>query len=312
MLDTLTRTTPVDRRQGPVSAPTLRVPTFGFLVFAPLVAFLLLAAIGPYVTSSPTAQDLVARLQPPSTSELAGTDSLGRDMLARIADGAGRSLWIGVTATTLAAAIGIALGGLAGLFGGWLDALITAITEVFLAVPTIVLGMTLVTILGQGIAILMTLLVASGWIAFARVTRLQVRAIRSSEFVLAAKASGASTSRIVVWHLVPNVLPVVLTLLCLQIGSVMLWEASLTYLGLGLPVDQVSLGGLVRNGQDHVFDAWWISFFPGLAIAIAVLGFMLLGEWLQRRLEPGGMSDLRGSRHRKKRARFDEDEHEQD
>jgi peptide/nickel transport system permease protein len=276
-----------ETQDGGTSVP----PTRQWLLLVPVVAFVGFALLASVLTASPTSQELVARLHGPTIGSgvldgAFGTDSLGRDVLARVAAGARLSLLVGVIAAGISAAIGVPLGILAGLRGGTADLVITGLIEILLSVPTIVIGIVLAATLGQGMTNLVVLLVVSGWIGFARIARLHVRSLRQADFVLAAVAMGASWGRIAHHHMLPNLAPVLVVVLCQQVAAVMLWEASLTYLGIGMPIDRISLGGLVREGQDQVFSAWWISFFPGLAFAVAVVGFNLLADWIQARMSP--------------------------
>jgi peptide/nickel transport system permease protein len=268
------------------------------LVLLPFAAFIALALIGSLFSVDPVAQNLSARLMPPalidgSWNHPFGTDSLGRDILSRILVAARLSLVIGLVAASISALIGVTLGVLSGAIGGALDTVVTAIVELALSIPTIVIGIVLVSTLGQSMTNLLIILVISGWISYARVVRLQARNLVHSDFVMASVALGAGRSRIAFRHLLPNVLPQVVVLFCQQVAAVMLWEASLTYLGIGLPIERISLGGMIKEGQQQVFDGWWIGVFPGLAIALAVIGFNLLADWLQEAMDPA----RRGARH---------------
>lgn len=277
-------------RMAAPEVTTRRIPA-GVALLIPLTTFLGLVLFGLLGSGSPTIQHLADRLQEPglvsgSTEHLAGTDSLGRDMFARVAAGARLSLLVGLAAAGLSAVIGVGLGLAAGLRGGVVDAVVTAMGEITLSIPTIVLGIVVVSTLGPGMTNLILLLTVTGWIGFARIVRLQAGALASAEFVLAARSMGAAERELAIRHILPNLLPVVIVVMCQQVAAVMIWEASLTYLGIGMPIERISLGGLVREGQEHVFTAWWIGFFPGLAIAMAVIGFNLLADWLQVRLDP--------------------------
>ncbi len=265
------------------------------IALIPLGLFLALAVLGPWFGDDPTAQDLANRLQPPmlfggNWEHPLGTDSLGRDILARILVAARLSLLVGVAAASISAVIGVSLGLVAGSRGGSIDTFITAVVELSLSVPTIVIGIVLVSTLGQSITNLLVILVISGWIGYARVVRLQARNLIHADFITGAVAVGATRTRIAFVHVLPNVMPQVIVLFCQQVAAVMLWEASLTYLGIGLPIERTSLGGMIRDGQEHVFDGWWIAFMPGLAIALAVIGFNLLADWLQRARDPAHRS----------------------
>jgi peptide/nickel transport system permease protein len=258
----------------------------------PVVLFLLLAFAGPYLlTASPTKQDLIGRLARPvldggSWQHPFGTDSLGRDILARIAQGARYSLMVGAIAASGTAVIGITLGMLAGAGGRLADRIITLLADVSMAVPFVVVGIVMTAILGQSLTNVLAILIVSGWVSYARIVRLQTRSLAGSEFVLASVAMGGSRLHIFLRHLLPNLLPILLMLFFQQIAAMMLFEASLTYLGLGLPVERITLGGMVQAGQEQIFNGWWASVFPGIAIALAVVGFNLLADWLQERRDP--------------------------
>jgi len=258
----------------------------------PLAAFLVIALPGRWLVSGdPASQDLAGRLAPPlllggGWVHPLGTDGLGRDILSRIVSGAGLSLLIGVAAAVVSAAIGITVGLLAGTLGGVFDAIATLVGELTLAIPTIVVGIVLTATLGQSFPNLLAILIFTGWISYARIVRLQSRQIVRSEFVEASYAVGARWPWVTLKHVVPNVRSIALVLLCQQTAAVMLWEASLTYLGLGLSIERISLGGMIRDGQVQIFDAWWVSFFPGVVIALAVVGFNLAADRLQAVLDP--------------------------
>lgn len=262
------------------------------LPLVPLVMLLLIASAGWWPGLEPTRQDLTDRLQPPigwggTWEHPAGTDSLGRDLLARTAIGAQLSLLIGLVAATLSAGIGVVLGLLAGLAGGVVDDLVTALSELVLSIPTIVVGLVVVATLGQGLTNLVALLVLSAWVTQARVLRLQSRTVMRSDYVLAARSLGSTNLHLVGRHVLPNVLPAVIMVFCQQVAAIMIWESSLTYLGVGLPIDRISLGGLIRDGQQHLFDAPWLGIVPGIVLALAVIAFSLAGRWVQEWLLPG-------------------------
>lgn len=261
------------------------------LLLVPVALFLGTALLLPLVYhTSPTAQDLRARLEPPiflaggSWTHPLGTDSLGRDLLARTLSAMSLSLRIGLMAAFGAAAIGTVLGLLAATGNRIVDALVTMLADVVLTVPFVVVGIVVTAILGQGLPNVIAVLVLTGWVAYARIVRLQARSIARSDYVTAATALGGSRAHIARAHILPNLAPVLVLLVCQQVGAMMLYEASLTYLGIGLPIEQLSLGGLVQAGQDQVFKAWWVGFMPGLALAVAVIGLNLAAEWIQHRM----------------------------
>jgi peptide/nickel transport system permease protein len=276
------------RRSRPAAARRRR----GYLAVLPITAFLALALVAPLVlTTNPTVQDLTGRLQYPvwlggTWSHPLGTDGLGRDLLARIAAGARSSLVISVIAATGAAVIGVVAGLIAGIRGGLADRVITMLVETLLAVPFITFGIVVTATVGQSVANVLFLLVFTGWITHARIVRLQTRSLMQAEFIAAASALGAGRFHIAFVHLLPNLAPVIIVVLFQQAGAMMLWSASLTYLGIGLPVEQITLGGIVRDGQELIYTAWWVSVMGGLAIALAVTGFNLFADWLQRRIDP--------------------------
>ncbi|MGN6485060.1 MAG: ABC transporter permease [Thermomicrobiales bacterium] len=257
----------------------------------PLAIFLGAALVLPFVYhGSPTTQDLRARLEPPvflaggSWAHPLGTDSLGRDVLARTLSAMSLSLRIGMMAAAGAAVIGIALGLVAATGNRVADAIVTMLADVVLTVPFVVVGIVVTAILGQGLPNVIAVLVLTGWVSYARIVRLQTRSIANSDFITAARSLGGDRLHIAIAHILPNLAPVLVLLVCQQVGAMMLYEASLTYLGIGLPIERLSLGGLVQSGQDQIFKAWWIGFMPGLALALAVIGLNLAAEWLQRRM----------------------------
>lgn len=269
-----------------------------YLPLLPLALLLGVALAGPHLTpASPNEQDLLNRLQPPawaggSWNHPLGTDGLGRDLLARVADGARYSLLIGVIAAINAGIFGVMLGALAGLAGGWIDRIITSLVTVELAIPGIVIGIVITAALGQGLLNLFIILLLGGWIIYARIVRLQALALRQAEFVEAAFALGAGRIHVLRRHMLPNLAPTILVLFAQGIAAVMVYEATLTYLGLGLPIETVTLGSLVREGQQVLFSAWWVGMFPGLMIALAVVGFSFLADWLQARMRIDRVADV--------------------
>lgn len=273
------------RREGFATTP------MSMLSLIPILVFVAIALVGPLLGRDPDMQDLLNRLAPPvwtggSWNAPLGTDGLGRDILARVMRGARLSLAIGLIAAGSAAAIGTVAGLIAGANRGVIDGVLTTIVEVLLSVPTIVVGIVLTTLIGQSLPNLLIILTLFGWISYARIVRLQSRLLLGSDFVRASIAIGASRRWVMRRHLLPNLLPLLLVLLCQQIAAVMLWEASLTYLGVGLPIERISLGGMIRDGQVAIFTGWWVSVLPGTMIVLAVLGFNLLADWLQERLDP--------------------------
>ena len=278
-----------ERRRVPVASWR----TASLVMLVPVVAFLAMALVLPlFLHASPTSQDLLGRLAPPafmdggSWAHPLGTDGLGRDILARVVHGARLSLLIGLVAATGTAVIGVLAGMLAGSGGRMLDGAVMLVVDVVMAVPFVVIGIVLTSILGQSLTNVLVILIVAGWVTYARIIRLQTRALIRSEFIQASFALGASRWHVFRSHLLPNLMPVLALLFFQQIAAMMLFEASLTYLGLGLPVERITLGGMVHDGQEQIFNGWWVSVFPGIAIALAVIGFNLLADWLQERSDP--------------------------
>ncbi len=254
----------------------------------PLILVIVAIAVGPHFADSPTKQSLTDRLIPPigfgGTS--LGTDGLGRDLLARVLAGSRNSLEISVIAATGAAVVGTLAGMIAGTLGGWIDRIITLLVESVLAVPFITVGLMVSATIGQSAIALVLLLIGTGWITHARVLRSQVRVVSSSEFVRASQSMGASRRHLMLRHILPNLMPIVIVVYFQQIGSMLLWSASLTWLGIGLPIETISLGGIVRDGQELLYNGWWVSVIGGLAIVIIVTSLNLAADWLRMRLDP--------------------------
>jgi peptide/nickel transport system permease protein len=250
--------------------------------------------VGPFFwTAQPQQQDLANRLASPallgeSSSHPLGTDQLGRDTLALLFAGARTSLWIATLSSLLAALIGTSLGLASGFRGGLLRGVVDWAVDVQLAVPFVVVAIALTATYGNSFAALVATLVITGWLAYARVVQMQVRSLRQTEWVLAAQATGATPLRIATHHLAPGVLGTVGVLLTQQAGAMIFYEASLSFLGLGLGGSAVTLGELVSQGRDAIFIAPWLAIFPGLVIAWAILAFNLLGDGAGERGHFGG------------------------
>jgi peptide/nickel transport system permease protein len=247
-------------------------------------AFLLLALIlvclsAPLITPlDPNEIDPPSALKAPSSQHLMGTDNNGRDVLARFLYGGRLSLRVGLIAIAIGAGIGVTLGLAAGYFGGWLDALISWMTDVLLAFPDLLLALAIIAILGPGIVNAMFAVGISFVPSFARLTRGSVLALRETTYVEATRALGGSDFRILFNHILPNALRTLLVLATLGIGSAILAGAALSFLGLGAQPPAPEWGAMLNAGQKFVRQAWWLSVFPGLGIFIAILGINLLGD----------------------------------
>jgi peptide/nickel transport system permease protein len=254
-----------------------------------LVMLIAMALLGPSLWRlDPDAQDLVNRLAPPwglggTSAHPLGTDGLGRDTLARLIAGARVSLPVSVAATVASGAIGITLGILAGYGGGWVDRVVTWLSDVQLAIPFVVFAIAVTAVAGNSVGNVLLTLIVTGWVAYARVVRLQARSLRAAEWAQAAKAVGATPARVVVRHLLPNLMAPAAVLATQQAGAMILYESSLSFLGLGIGGSTVTWGGMAALGREAIFKAPWVAAIPGLAIALAILGFNLTGDWLATR-----------------------------
>jgi peptide/nickel transport system permease protein len=263
--------------------------TLGMVLTA---AFVLVAILAPLLMPhDPLTQDVARRLKPPGFTNatgtyLLGTDGLGRDVLSRLMVGAQVSLLVGASGALISAVVGTALGLVAGYFGGWLDSLIMRLVDVWQAIPFTVLAIAIVVILGPSLQNVILVLAITSWVNYARVIRAETLAQRSSELVVAARVIGAGDIRIVLRHILPQVTASLIVLTSLLVASMILFEASLSFLGLGIQPPTPSWGNMVLDGVEPIRVAWWVSFFPGLAILLAVMGINLLGDWLRDALDP--------------------------
>ncbi|MEO1016392.1 MAG: ABC transporter permease [Pseudomonadota bacterium] len=215
-----------------------------------------------------------------------GTDRLGRDILSRIMYGAKVSLSISLVGIFFGGFIGTTLGLLAGYFRGWLDAVIMRLVDISLALPSILLALVLAVALGPSFQTVIIVVAFVLWALYARQVRGEVLSIRERDFVARARVAGNSHFRIIVRHILPNVANTIVVLATLQVGSVIILEAALSFLGLGIPRPTPAWGLMVADGRQLIVSAWWIAFFPGLAITLTVFSFNLLGDWLRDRLDP--------------------------
>ena len=253
-----------------------------------IVAVTVLAALaGPLLAPfDPTSQELARRLEGPSLAHPFGLDELGRDILARLMSGARISLLVGLTVVSVSSMLGMLFGSLAGYFGGWIDDLISRVMDVLMAFPGILLAIALVAVLGPSLANVILALSVIGWVGYARLVRGQALRAREFEFVQAACALGAGPSRIVLRHILPTALPAVVVQATLGMASAIIAEAALSFLGLGVQPPTPSWGTMLDAGRSHLFDAPHLTIFPGLAIAMLVLGFNFLGDGLRDRVDP--------------------------
>ncbi|AKB19771.1 MULTISPECIES: nickel transporter permease [unclassified Methanosarcina] len=232
-----------------------------------------------------TEKDLQNRLQPPSPDHLFGTDHLGRDILTMVMYGAQASLFIGFTVVNVSLAIGVALGVLAGYYGGWLDEIIMRLTDSFLAFPSMFLALAITAFLGQGMENMMLALIAVEWTVFARVARGSTLDVKTKGYVQAARWIGASNTYVMIKHVLPNILSPVLIMASLGIGNVILAAAGLSFLGLGVQPSTPEWGAMLDAGRTYFTTAPWIMFFPGLFIMMTVLAFNYFGDGLRDTLD---------------------------
>ena len=257
---------------------------FGMVVVMIVIAA---ALVGPVITPrSPTQQDYGAILKPPGSSHLFGTDELGRDILARLTYGVRASLEAGVISVGLALVLGVPMGLLAGHFGGWLDEVLMRVADTLWSFPGLVLAIAIESILGPGLA---NAMVAIGIVyapVFARLVRSQTLSVREYEYVEAARSIGANDARIMVSYIWPNVSTPVLVQASLMLGQAILFEAALSFLGLGVPPPTPAWGSMLRTAYQYIQLDPWYSLFPGAAIFMTVLGFNLFGDGLRQALDP--------------------------
>ena len=266
----------------------------------PLIPIVILAGIAfvaifanQLAPHNPEIGTLAARFKPPfwetggSTKYLLGTDQLGRDVLSRLIFGARVSMIVGFTAVIFAGILGTALGIVSGYLGGWVDQVIMRLTDAWLALPALVFAIFLATMLGPSMWNIVVILGAVYWTRYARVIRGEVLSLREREFVKLAEIAGGSRTRVIFRHILPNVLNSTMVLASLTIGVVIIAEASLSFLGVGVPPPEPAWGSMLADGRSMLMVGdWWLTIFPGLGILLVVLATQLLGDWLRVRLDP--------------------------
>lgn len=251
------------------------------------------AAFAPALApSDPVKNRLLDRLTPPmwaqggSPRHPLGTDTLGRDVLSRLLHGARISLTVGLAAVLVAGVVGVGLGLVAGYRGGWADDLLMRLGDIQLAFPVLLLGVAVISVLGASLINMILVLGASGWVTYARIARGETLSLKERDFVAAARALGAPARHVVVRHLLPNVLPSLMVVATFSVARTIIAEASLSFLGLGLPPPAPSWGAMLDEGRNYVTTGWWLALFPGLAILLLVLAINLCGDWLRDALDP--------------------------
>ncbi|WP_127535936.1 ABC transporter permease [Paenibacillus illinoisensis] len=265
----------------------------GMLGSVLVLLVVLIAICAPLLTShDPAAVDPLNRLKPPAwldggaSEHWLGTDNLGRDMWSRIVYGARVSLIVGMGAVIVSGVIGAILGLLSGFYGKWLDAVIMRVGDAFMAIPTILFMLVVMAIVGPGITTLIFVIGVTNWVPFTRIVRSEVLSIKERDFVHAARSIGAKNGRLIVKHILPNILSSFIVICGMNVGTTIIMEASLSFLGLGIKPPDVSWGGMLSDGRQYVATSWWVATFPGLAITFTVLGVIFLGDWLRDVLDP--------------------------
>lgn len=249
-----------------------------------VVAAVFAERVAPYGAND---QDITQRLRPPDPrAHLLGTDEVGRDILSRLVHGARVSLLVGVIAVALSCPLGVLVGVVAGWAGRRTDAILMRVTDVQLAIPTILLAIAVVAVLGPGIRNVVITLAVTGWTLYARLVRGETLALKSRDFVVAARAAGAGDTRIVARHVLPNVLSPVIVVAVFAVANMIVLEATLSFLGLGVEPSVVTWGRMLNAGRLYLRTAWWLTAFPGLAIFVTVLAVNLLGDHLRDWLDP--------------------------
>ncbi|QAY59924.1 ABC transporter permease [Microbacterium protaetiae] len=250
-----------------------------------VAAFVLLAVVGPLIApADPLAQDLVQRLQRPSTAHLLGTDALGRDVASRVIYATRVDLPLGLAAASISAAVGIVLGAAGGFIGHWVDLVLMRLGDLVMAFPTYVLVIALITIMGAGIPAILVSFALLGWVPYARVLRSEIRRVAQEEYIAAANLAGIPSLRVLAVHVLPNAIRPIISYYVLDIMMAILTLASLSYLGLGVQPPTPEWGSMVAEGQPYLQTHWWLTAAPGLTIAALGLGFILIGESIERRL----------------------------
>jgi len=266
-----------------------RLPPASVLFGAAVLLVVLITAIGAdfFAPFTATAQNLRDRLQAPDlTGHVLGTDNLGRDILSRVIYGGRVSIVVGVSAATLAGSLGVVLGLMAGFLGGWWDAVLSRVADVQQAIPFLILAIAVAVILGPSLLNVVLVLAVTTWVNYFRVVRAEVLSVRESLLVDAARVIGAPRHRIVLRHVLPNVSASIIVIGSVMVANMIIFEASLSFLGLGVPPPTPTWGRMVFEGVQYVDSAWWVSFFPGVAIVLTVLAINLIGDWLRDVLDP--------------------------
>ncbi len=251
------------------------------------------AIFAPFLSPhDPILQDVEKRLLPPvgqsgaDPNYLLGTDQLGRDIVSRLIYGARISIVVSVSAVVFSAILGTLIGLLSGFYGGNVDNIFMRMADVQLAFPFILLAIAIIAVLGPNLQNIIIVMGITGWVIYARVVRAEVLSLREKEFITSVKALGGSNGRIIFNHLLPNVVPPIIVIVTLEMARMIIMEAALSFLGLGIQPPTPTWGGMLADGRVYLATSWWLATFPGLVIMLVVLGINLLGNWLRDILDP--------------------------
>lgn len=278
---------PAPRRFSQLFAERLRANRLAMAGLVLVAGLAAVAAAAPWIAPhDPTTIDARIILAGPSAAHLLGTDDLGRDVLSRMIYGARISLAVGIVSVGIAVLIGTSLGACAGFFGGFVDSLVMRFVDIMLCFPSTFLILTVIAFIGPSIWNVMFVIGVTGWMGVCRLVRAEFLTLRERDFVVAARALGAGDARLIFRHILPNAMAPVLVAAVLGVAGAILTESGLSFLGLGVQPPTPSWGNILTAGKDNISVAWWLSFFPGIAITITMLGYNMLGEGLRDALDP--------------------------
>jgi peptide/nickel transport system permease protein len=266
-----------------------RLPIFQILLLMPIILFGLFAPL--FYTHDPMAMNPTMSLKPPylfggQASFFLGTDHLGRDIFSKIVAGASASLTVAVAGVILAGVVGILLGMVAGYFGGWVDEVIMRIVDISMSIPAILLTILISAAIGPGLFTVTLCVALVFWPQYARIIRGETLSIREREFVELARIAGCGPVRMLVKHIMPNLVSTSMVVATLQLGRAIIIEASITFLGLGIQPPKTAWGLMMAEGRMYLSTAWWLPTFAGLAIVVTVLGANMMGDWIRDHLDP--------------------------
>jgi peptide/nickel transport system permease protein len=263
---------------------------FGLImVLSVIISAIFAPVLSPH---DPILQDVEKRLFPPigqtgaDPHYLLGTDHLGRDIVSRLIYGARISLVVSISAVAFSAVLGTVIGLFSGFYGGKVDNIFMRLADVQLAFPFILLAIAIIAVLGPSLQNIIIVMGITGWVIYARVVRAEVLSLREKEFITSVKALGGSNGRIIFNHLLPNVIPPIIVIITLEMARMIIMEAALSFLGLGIQPPTPTWGGMLADGRVYLVTSWWLATFPGLVIMLVVLGINLLGNWLRDMLDP--------------------------